>query len=249
MKIALAYQIPSPEVLVIRKALEGIGDVLGIQGDNPASHSSVYDLAVVAGPSKTCPLARRRILFVLGQTKHHLRADWDSVVVTSEKAQRIARGMFGYGCRMIVAPPPLTMLHIGRRRNAEKKAGLIHVSEGGVSLPTDCLAMRTWGYFPFNTEEALFSDLEFNTCVRAGMTGFYPDTMEDGYDIQVRRHLALGCPVVCRKDVEVIGPLVNLCQSLIAEKSMAQMRPFDCAGNEQEYISKVSVLIKEKKHV
>lgn len=240
LRIALTYQRPSPELHLIGKMLSGLGSVSMMPEWSPESYLEYYDIGVVVGPARVCPLARKRVLFVLGRTADHLIANWDAVVVTSEKARSLAFRRFGHGCRIVVAPPPLVGLHLARRRIVEPWTGLVHVSGGGMSLPESVFIMRTWGNQPFSSvrPEECYSDLEFNSLVKAGAVGFYPEDMEDGYDIQVRRHLALGGSVVCRKDKQVLGELADLCLDKIPSEKV-KMKPIDCAGSKDEYNDKV----------
>jgi hypothetical protein len=69
--------------------------------------------------------------------------------------------------------------------------------------------------------------------------------MEDGFDIQVRRHLILGGPVVCRKDAEVLGPLADACFDRFSRDIPERVEPIDCTGDEDEYESGVKSLLKK----
>jgi hypothetical protein len=251
LRIALIHQMPSPELAVIGKILSGLGAVVSLPDWSAETHREVYDLGVCVGPTRICPLAKRRALFVLGQTIHHLSADWDAVVVTSEKAKTSVFRRFGRGCRVIVAPPPLLGLEAARRRIVEQNRQLLHVSEGGISLKDNVTVFRVWGDFPFHADkpvrEDLYCHLGFNSLVNAGAIGFYPDSMEDGYDIQVRRHLAFGGPVVCRRDKLVLGDLADLCCDVIPTDESKKITPVNCSGSESGYNETITAFLSRVK--
>jgi len=84
--------------------------------------------------------------------------------------------------------------------------------------------------------------LEFNTEARRGAVGYYPAWMEDGYDVQVRRHLSLGSAVVCRRDPEVLGRLADLCFDEVSDiREIGDAVP--CAGIEADYGATIMNLI------
>jgi hypothetical protein len=85
-----------------------------------------------------------------------------------------------------------------------------------------------------------FSPNDFNSAVRGGAVGFYPSWMEDGYDLQVRRHLCLGGAVMCPRDNGVLGDLADLCcetrQPTIPSVDGAERHdPVECSGNEDAW--------------
>ena len=255
MKLALTYAIPSPELEVIAEAIKGEDELTMIPQWSTSSHTTVYDVAMCVGPVTHCPLARRRILFVFGMTKNHLSADWDIVVVTSESARKIALRYFGYGPRIFLLPPPLSGLHLARRRIVDPKRELLHASEGGFVLRADVGILSLWADLGFERSEPenlelpippppqQFSLLEFNSRIKAGAIGFYPKEMEDGFDLQVRRHLALGGPVICRRDPAVIGSLAEICHEGFSDKIPEKISPANCAGNEETYRNEVRDLL------
>lgn len=244
MRIALAFNHPSPELEAIAIALSRLDEVIRISNGSPLSHTEVYDLAVCVGSVAVCPLAKKRILFVLGQVKNHPVGDWDGIVVSSSMAQDLAFKRFGHGFRSLVAPPPILGLEAGRRRLVNPENGMIHLSDGGFSFPDDVLVFRTWGNCQFDVKrEFLYSNLDFNSKIRAGCVGYYPSDMEDGYDIQVRRHLALGGSVICRRDKLVLGDLTNRCFEL-GEKIPDKIEAVDCVGDLEEYVDKILVFVR-----
>jgi hypothetical protein len=184
------------------------------------SHQEAYDVAVCVGPVSSCPLSKRRVLFVFGPTCIHPDYNWDLVVVTSDKARIKAVRRFGHKVMVFLAPPPLLALEAGRRRLMDPQDGWIHASPlNDVSGPNKMTRMALWsnpkdGQHPFNP-------MEFNSRALNGAKGFYMG-MDDGYDIQVRRHLHLGSPVVCPRDREVIGGLADVCFETI--ESVASIR-------------------------
>jgi hypothetical protein len=244
----MTYVTPSLELEAIAAALESVcgASIQRVQQFDPATHTSVADVAVCVGPVKVCPLARKNVLFVLGQTRLHTPGDWDAVVVTSQKAKGLAFRQFGYRPLVRVARPPTTLLHLGRRRLVDEKRDWFHVSEGAVQVQ-DAVFMRVWGNFPNLMsnqigQETLFNALEFNSLVKAGAVGFYPDSMEDGYDLQVARHLALGGPVVCRKDKDVLGPLADFCFDTFGDINVVPKNivPVSSTATQEEYNSRIS---------
>jgi hypothetical protein len=159
------------------------------------------------------------VLLVFGMTVSHLPADWDVAVVTSRKAERVAGRMFGVRTKVVRLEPPILGLEVGRRRMVDPFDGVLHASEAAAGVP-GARMMRLWGAAPGGPWDAFgerrgepepFSLLEFNSLVRGGAVGFYPGGMDDGYDVQARRHLALGGEVSCRRDPEVLGDLADLC--------------------------------------
>lgn len=254
-KIAVRHQIPSLEADFIADALSADFEVTRLDPYDVRSHSQEYDLAICVGPVDSCPLAYKRVLFILGQTVNHLDLGWHTVVVTSEKARRLALERFGHRCRVLLQLPPILGLEMGRRRIMEPTKIWLHASdygceecdsqqnpETGDDEPT--LRMCLWAT---NKKDRLFNALEFNSLVRAGARGWYPTAtspdmvgMEDGYDIQVRRHLSLGGFVSCSAERGVLGDLVDYCDKAIEN-------PIDCAGDPDEYRDFIKHLVEEEK--
>lgn len=227
LKIAIIRQIPSPES-------EFIGSVL-LDADvyDPwMPVTSPYDVAVCIGPVKHCPPAKKRILFVLGQTQYHADLDWDMIVVTSPLARRLAIKKFSHRAKVHKLIPPVLQLHTGRRRLVEENRDFLHASDiyfGSDKIKT---MMNLWGTSKMQTldlgdvgKTKMFTALEFNSLVRGGGVGLYPDWMQDGYDVQVRRHLALGGRVICRKDKELLGDANDLVDDIATKPELLDLNP------------------------
>jgi len=76
--------------------------------------------------------------------------------------------------------------------------------------------------------------------VRAGAKGWYPEMFcpEDGYDVIVRRHLALGGEVYFPANEEVMGELVEYHDKKNPDG------PVDCAGDPDEYAGQLIELMR-----
>jgi hypothetical protein len=94
---------------------------------------------------------------------------------------------------------------------------------------------------------SLFSSLEFNSLVRGGAIGYYPRFMEDGYDIQVRRHLALGGRVICKPDPEVLGKYAKLVDDVANHNKIVDFNPTKpeiWEGTEHDYAAGIEEAIR-----
>jgi len=174
-----------------------------------------YDLAVGVGPVSSRPLSDKGILFVLGPTAAHRCGDWDTIIVTSPKAERNVKKAFtGKDVRLM--PIPLLELDAGRRRLMDRIATGLCASP--VPVDFDCIQMALWSW---PKSRMPFCVMEFNSLCRHGAFGYYCG-LDDGYDVQVRRHLALGSPVVCDCDPEVLGGLESHCVTTVRELPLKQ---------------------------
>jgi hypothetical protein len=165
--------------------------------------SQTYDLAVGVGAVTSCPQAERKISFVLGQTGLHKDFGWSDIVVTSQSAYS---KLFSHGSRIYLHPMPLLEMEFGRKRLMKEDKSLIRI--GGFMMSHLDYQATLWQLPDWNWQVP-FCAMEFNSRCLNGASGNYLQ-MTDGYDIQVRRHLALGSPVYCFKDKEVIGDLVDV---------------------------------------
>jgi len=210
LRVALRIEVPSLEGQLVAEALGKAGPVDVLDPWDARSHSEKYDLAVCVGPVRGCPLARRRMLLVLGPTSwHSKRADWDDVVVTSPAAVRNAVRHFGHGPRFYLNPPPLLAMEAGRRRLMKRRVIGLCASPGGEQEGGPAvIEMALWS-LP-EGRQVPFSAMEFNSLCLNGAYGVYRK-MGDGYDVQVRRHLALGSPVLAPRDEGVLGDLAERC--------------------------------------
>jgi len=222
LKIVIQKQTSSPESSFIEKTLE---DAVVFNQYEKLAHCEYYDVAVCLGPVRQRPRAKKSILFVFGETMLHHDLEWDLVVVTCRKAFKNAMRVFGHKCKVVIAAPALADLHMGQRRIVgQNRFGLyagarifkdvvyqmnLWDNSNHIDLQTFNIKSRVPGMeCALNIE--IYNSLEFNSLVRGGAVGIYPSCMDDGYDIQVRRHLALGGAVACPKDAEVIGELVDV---------------------------------------
>jgi ribose 1,5-bisphosphokinase PhnN len=97
--------------------------------------------------------------------------------------------------------------------------------------------MALWGGYEGGT---LFSSREFNSLAGNGAFGVYAG-MADGYDVQVRRHLAFGSPVVCNQDRDVIGDLADLCVQ--NEGEMVRVERVKDGVRERDYLDSLDEII------
>lgn len=211
MRVALRIEAPSLEAALVAEVLGDLGEVDLLDPWDVRSVTEAYDLAVCVGPVTSCPIARRRVLLVLGPTAWHPKcAEWDDVVVTSPAAERNALGHFGHGVRVRLNPPPLLAMRAGRRRLLKRNVRGLCASPGGEQegAPASVIEMALWS-LPEGCQVP-FSAMEFNSLCLNGAYGVYR-RMGDGYDIQVRRHLALGSPVLAPRNEDVLGDLAELC--------------------------------------
>lgn len=209
MRTALRIESPSPESCFLEKVFLQFGEVDVLDPWDVRSHTSVYDLAVGVGPVLSVPLAKRKMLFVLGPTRLHQDLDWDDVIVTSPKAQRNAESRFKSYSRLELHPMPLLDMEAGKRRIRDRVQ--VSLCAFPVLIGAANVQMGIW-----SNGEMPFDSMEFNSLCRHGAYGYYCG-LDDGYDIQVRKHLAFGSPVVCDCDPEVLGDLASSCVQSVKE--------------------------------
>jgi len=244
--IALRVEVPSLEANLLTRFFRKMGEVKLIDGWDVDSHTQVYDLAVCVGPVSSSPLAKKRVLFVFGPSFGHRDLDWDIVVATSPKMLDTAVSMFGQNARVFLASPPLLNMESGRRRLMEPKKTWMQgsnlwsfVSDGDVDH--DPLTRMTMWSLP-EDGRPLFSPMEFNSLALNGGRGFYL-SVPDGYDIQVRRHLALGSPVVCEREYSVIGELADVCfDSLHGVPD--RIEPIPDPVREEDYVAQLDEIMR-----
>lgn len=238
LKIAIRQETPSPESEFI-KSIFPEADAF----DPWKTPLNPYDVAVCIGPVKHCPPAKKRVLFVMGMTSSHHDLGWDAVVTTSDKALYLANRKFRYAacCRKLV--PPVLQLNAGRKRLVDDCNETIHASDdpGLIIFDDGMKKFSLWG--ASKQDASMFSVLEFNSMIRGGAVGFYPGKMTDGYDVQVRRHLALGGKVVCKKDPEVIGDFADLVCFDEEEAETKRIKPTVWQGTEDDYAAAIKELI------
>ena len=240
MSVVVKYELPSPESEFIKQAF-------GAKNIDPwIAPAKIHDVAICVGPVSDCPPARKKVLFIMGQTKNHSDLNWDQIIVTSDKAKTLALRKFGHGIKVRKIVPPVIGINDARNRIVDNFKGfLIHASDSKSLGRQTVKTFSLWGScdngdiwneyndlgFHFKVWKSrvkeMFSSFEYNSMIRGGAVGFYPEAMEDGYDIQVRRHLALGGRVICRQDRDVLGDNVDLdgySQSMSEMEYMEEIR-------------------------
>lgn len=195
--IALRAETPSPESRFLASVASSIGEVRYIDPWDVKAFTTRYDLAICVGPVASCPVADKKILFAFGPSACHRDLGWDCVVATSEVARDNLAMRFGLQCSCLCIPVPLLEMESGRRRLMEEWQVSLYASPlKGMADVNMCLWGRlVEGQVPFST-------MEFNSLCRNGAYGLYVDA--DGFDVQVRRHLAFGSPVVVAGDSQVL---------------------------------------------
>jgi len=217
-----------------------LGDVEVLDNWDIRSHTEVYDLAVCVGTVTNCPLAKKIILFVFGHTWSYENLDWDVAIVTSTKAQSVAQTAFGSNVRVFKCIPPLLMMEAGERRLRSFQNVPLHAS-CDTSLTASSyeeILLMAWWSVPYG-DEIPFTPAEFNSLCLNGAYGVYD--MSDGYDIQTRRHLALGSPVLCPCDVDVIGELADVC----SDREPCELKqPIPDLVREEDYLAQLEEIMR-----
>lgn len=233
--IALRQEVSSPESRFITQILSKFGEVDVLDSWDIRNVTETYDLAIGVGPVTSCPQAEKKMLFVLGSTLAHKDFGWDTYIVTSRAAYN---KLFSYGSRIFLQTIPLLDMEAGSRRLMNSEEYLISLN-GAFAHQTD-FHMSCWRLSDFDIEVP-FCAMEFNSRCRNGAIGNYYN-MTDGYDIQVRKHLALGSPVICPKDKDVIGDLAGFVDDN-SEKSEKQ-EPIEDKVSESDYITAIEEIIR-----
>jgi hypothetical protein len=195
-------------------------------------------LAVGVGPVKFCPKAGHKILFVLGAVESHYKLDWDNIIVTSRGA---AVNLFNYASKTLVHPMPLLEMEAGRRRLMKKE-------ETFMRLEGPCTNMVNWEMSAWSLpSQHPFSAIEFNSRCLNGGIGVYL-RMDNGYDIQVRKHLAFGSIVYCPKDRGIIGDLADvvLDENDYNQKKHLEIKqePIEDKVSKSDYITAIEDIIR-----
>lgn len=190
-------ETPSPESRFLTSLAASIGEVRQIDPWDVNAFTTRYDLAICVGPVTSCPVADKRILFAFGPSSCHRDFGWDCVVTTSEVAKANLMARFGHGCSYRCIPVPLLEMQSGKRRlMSENQVSIYAAPLKGMADINMCL----WG-IPRDGQTP-FSTMEFNSLCRNGAYGLYVDG--DGFDVQVRKHLALGSPAVVAGNMDVL---------------------------------------------
>jgi hypothetical protein len=215
------------------------GDVEVLDPWDVRNVTETYDLAVGVGPVTSCPQARWKILFVLGDTARHKEFGWDTLIVTSRAA---LVNVFMHNSKTYVHPMPLLEMEAGSRRLMKQDRSTIRL--GGPIGKMDC-QMSLWG-LP-EPGQVPFSAMDFNSRCLNGAVGDYSG-MDNGYDIQVRRHLALGSVVCCPKDRGVIGDLADVVidESDLLEGKHLEMKQevIEDKVSKSDYVAAIEELIR-----
>ena len=207
MKIAIYSEVPSAEADFIAEALKESGDVHQFCSWQSEAFAQRWDLAVGVGPVRAKPPAATSVLFVLGPTATHHDFGWNAVMLSSQGAYQNAARSWGQEKAYVVAKPPLLQLEAGRRRLLHPQTGWVMASSVfPVVQPEELRFFRVWNL----GRGERYTALEYNSAVRAGCKGCYVG-LADGYDLQVRRHFALGSGAVCDCDELVVGELAPKC--------------------------------------
>jgi hypothetical protein len=245
MKIAIRTILPSPESRFIASLFEKYSvDVLNPWNMGFNAH---YDVAFSIGPMDKLASSSFNILMVYGDSSVYNMDGYDMIVVTNDKALKNCRERFG-DKRYLVIDPPVLDLNAGKRRISEKKNFYINYS-----INTDLYfrvkglnkIYRSWAGVDF----LLFNANDFNTYVRNGAVGYYDGEYDDGYNIQVKRHLSLGGRVVVNNpDEEVLGDLIKYVNSNAdaSEGVPEELRKAGVEmdfGGEEEYGRKIKELL------
>lgn len=252
MKIAVRQETPSLEADFIAELLQASDEVVQLGPEDSGSHEEVYDLAVCVGPVRSRPLAKAAVLVVMGETKGHQNLEYDAVVATSKMGSQLAAEKFGWGTRVFTAEPPILGLISGRRRLVGERKVWLNAMDCKVSHMNHYktilghFELETMGVWDDSHGRSLFNSLEFNSLVRGGAVGFYPEDMEDGYDVQVRRHLALGGRVVAPRNKLVLGDLADLVDdepALGEDIFDSKIKPVGCVGRVEEYVNAIREIL------
>ncbi len=246
MKIAIRTVIPSLESNFIASLFPKYSvDVLSPW--NMGLNTS-YDVVFSIGPTGKFINSAFNILMVYGDSSIYEVDDYDMIVVTNNKALRNCRERFG-DRKYLVIDPPVLSVSAGKRRLSEKNNLYINYS-----INTDLYfrvkglnrAYRSWS----QGSSDIFNSNNFNTYVRNGAVGYYDGEYDDGYNLQVKRHLSLGGQVVVNSpSEEVLGDLIKYVNKNVdASEAMpdslkAAGRKIDFKYQEEEYGKKIKELL------
>lgn len=221
MRVALRYQVPSPEAALIAGILKShsewkVTDVGEPCPDELAGKS--FDMTVAVGPVTSIPLASYNVLFVFGHLRKHPAKNIDLAVVTNRKMWGDAKLYFGHSTRVVMLPPALVGLQAGKNNVLISSSNsLIHTGslvgseisvmrKVAIDLGMNLNCMSLWGA---SMDFPPFSVREFNALVRQGSVGLY--LSPEVSDVQIRRHFALGGQVICPRDDCALGRLARHC--------------------------------------
>jgi len=177
--------------------------------------------------------------------------NWDGIAVSSFKAFRNAKVKFGHDVLVRGLDFPVLDLQSGKNRLMDKQEMVLHCStlENASRLYTGnkFVVMSSWADLSGGKGESIpFNARDFNSYVRHGALGLYFGA-NDGYDIMVRRHLALGGKVFCPLDREVLGDLTEWCcdykEFRLNEIQGEVGELVDCVGNEDKFFAELNDFI------
>ena len=246
MKIAIRTVIPSLESNFIASLFPKYSvDVLS-PWDMGLNTS--YDVVFSIGPTGKFINSSFNILIVYGDSSVYEVDDYDIIVVTNNKALKNCQERFGNKKYLVIDPPALN-ISAGKRRLSKKKNFYVNYS-----INTDLYfrvkglnrMYRSWDQGCSN----IFNSNDFNTYVRNGAVGYYDGEYDDGYNLQVKRHLSLGGQVVVNNpSEEVLGDLIKYVNKDIdASEAMPEClrmdgKVIDFQHQEEDYGKKIKELL------
>jgi hypothetical protein len=246
MKIAIQTEIPNLEASFLATLFPNHSVDIIMPWDFKLHE--VYDVAFCIGPNASSVNAHVRVLMVFGDSSVYKGNGYDVIVTTNNRALENCEARFGDKKYFKIELPVLD-LEAGRRRLSEEKFFYTNYSNNpDIYFPVKGLRKiyKNWtasGNYP------LFNVGDFNTFIRKGGIGYY-DGSTDGYDVQVKRHLALGGRVVIEEpDEKVIGTLIKYIDNGVdfyepmPKRLMKSIGPVDCAGSKKEYEIKIKNLL------
>jgi len=235
MLVAVVSQMPSPESRLIERTLALFPGVEIRSLSYPfggQAYSDRYDIAFCVGPVSYCPCARRRVGFLLGPVELHANFEYNVVLCGSSASARRAIMAWGLGVKCIVLEIPVLETEAGRRRCLELERSVViglpwagrcslaydaFVLAGGLS-PVHVFACWTP---PSGLSASLFTSSEFNCRVRHGGVGVYGSSV--GFELLVRRHLALGGLVFCNRDKKALGDFSDFCMDVPTRRCLVDL--------------------------
>jgi hypothetical protein len=237
MKISLHASVPSPELTLLTECLAD-HHVQTVYPWDLEAFTKQWDISISVGISNSIP-AKRKILFMLGPTRLYKSNDWQDVITTSDKAFRSSVMTF-LGASIHKVEVPIRGLQKAKNRIVEPNKVILHCApdfRASISSLRSVVRLGMW----CRAGDKMFRTYDFNSYVKGGAIGVYPE--DDGYDLQVRRHLAMGSPVFCNRDFEVIGELADVCGDLDKISFNGLQKPIDCCGSEDKFKEQIKSII------
>jgi len=244
LKIAVHSEIPCSEADFISEIIRESSEVVQTCMADDLFHGS-YDLVFGIGPVRSRPLGYRSVLIALGPTTMHQDLEWDIVVATCERSYINLSAKMGQDKSYVIAKPPLLNLQAGSRRLVDKDVSFISASSYPPLKRRELRFFRRWtSWSTGDCDWEPYSELEYNSAIKAGGIGWYAD-LQDGYDLQARRHFALGSGVVCKRDSLVLGDLAEKCVDQEGISNAGEVRTFKVEEPTEELMRSYRKKIKE----